>query len=772
MSKKNLKKCIIGGAEISLRDDIITANCDASVLIKHGNTSILCTVCIGDWENKSYLPLQVIYQERAYAAGKIPGGFLKREGKKDKEALISRMIDRALRPSINQSYKYNVQVICTVLDYDNQYYNDMLSIIGSSIALQMAGVPCVPMCAYKMSFNGEKWNFGTTKDRKHTITFARTSQGLVMVDSYGDPIKRIAVSEGINSSIEETNSILELANSFVYDRRNEIKASPVVDSQNISVDTQLILERLQKNNDISDLKNDFLSQWSNKDEGHNKWNQIVRAVARNAIVWSGNRFDGRSLSDLRSMKFDSGILNSANGSGLYSKEKTQVLSSVTFGNPEDSQIVETLDGTYKDKFIFHYIFDPYSCGDIRKIAVARRDIGHGNLAKRSIKPLLDNKRMLRVVADVMSSDGSSSMASVCASYLAMRDADMKIEPVAGISVGLILEGYRHYLLMDINAQEDAWGDMDFKISGTQNGITSIQMDIKVPWIPMNVFDEAMQFGMQGVKNIINMYPAKFISKSDEDVKKQSKFNDNVEKQAKPDHARKRNAPTSVMSDENATNDENAKKYTKAEYSDENVKRQHNKIDKQSNKVEGQNNKAENQSNKIESKPQSDRKSRNKTQNDQDIKVKKSKSSPNAEHDMIKEKDSGAQYGNEGQVKLSIEPDMIPSLIGRKGAVINDIESLNVRIDIDKKDNTILIQGEKSNINQALIRVFEIMKGKNKVAFVKIIHIHKDKLRILTFDGKEKNVSWDNKSDIQVGDFIKATIGKFGHLNYLDNISIK
>ncbi|QEK38181.1 hypothetical protein FZC35_02245 [Candidatus Cytomitobacter indipagum] len=720
---------IIGGSPISLRNDIIRPNSDGSVLIQHGKTSILCTVCIGNWENQAdYLPLQVIYQERAYASGKIPGGFLRREGKSDKESIISRMIDRSIRSSVDSSYRFNMQVICTVLSHDNQYCSDMLSIIGSSVAMQLAGIPCVPICGYKMSWNGEKWSFGTSKDRKHALTFAKSANGIVMFDSYGKPVKRSVISEGINSAQQDINSILQMCSNFVSDKKSEVKAAPLVERKNICIDTSALLEKMKKNESISSEKEDFISKWENESVGKEKWNQIIRSIARNYLVWSGKRFDGRGLQDLRKMQFETSILNGANGSGLYSKENTQVLASVTFGENEDSQIIESLDGNYKDRFIFHYMFDPYSCGDIRKVCVSRRDIGHGNLAKRSIRQIAENKKVCRVVADVMSSDGSSSMGSVCASYLAMRDADINIEPVAGISVGMIAEGYKHYLLMDINAQEDAWGDMDFKIAGTKNGITSIQMDIKVPYINMNMFEDAMLLGMKGISQIIDMYPENLKNYQRDDSSRQSQQNKS----------------------------DNKKSYAKK---DERALER----DKLNNNSDDQKSEKKNRKSKILE--------NNATQLD---KIIPSDNDSSPKKDAKKKGKINLDIPSDGVIKFRLDSEIIPSLIGRKGVVINDVsESSGAQIDIGKQDNSISISGKRESIQIALSRVFQIMKGDEKITFGQVFELTDNKIKIITFDGERKNVPWDGASDIKVGDFIKVTVGRFGHLKeVIDNISLQ
>ncbi len=735
------KNCTIGGADIILRDDLITTQADGSVLVKHGNTSVLCTVCVGDWDfDSSYLPLQVMYQERAYAAGKIPGGFLKRENKSDKEALISRMIDRALRPSIDQSYRFKVQVICTVLEHDSNYYTDILSIIGSSVALQIAGVPCVPMSAYKMSWNGSEWSFGKSKKSKHNVTLAMSAQGLTMFDCYGESIKRSILSEGIHSAIGQLNSVFEMTNSFVQSRRKEMKVAPVTETQNISLNTEMIIEKLKQNKSTSVEKENFLSKWNNKFEGEIKWNQIMRAIARNQLIWSGIRFDGRSFSDLRKMSFSSGILSSTNGSALYSKEKTQVLASVTFGNPEDAQTVETLGGTYKDKFIFHYAFDPYACGDLKKICVSRRDIGHGNLAKRSIKPLLNGRldKVCRIVSDVMSSDGSSSMGSVCAAYLAMRNANMSIEPVAGISVGLILDGYRHYLMMDINAKEDAWGDMDLKIAGTKNGITSIQMDIKVPWISINVFEDAMNFGMQGVKQIINMYPAQ---KSQDDHESESSRSDKSQDKNERSKNKSENSKSDSFRNERSQNKSDRDKKSE-------------KHDKKSKDVESEFKQAR----------------KDKSDVDSDSRSNKSNKSQNIEPEKSDSIETRSEF--ETFVKISVEKSIIPVLIGRKGVTINEIsDTAGVSIDIDKQVNTVKVNGDMQNINHALAQIFALLKGEEKVDFAEVIKVAKDKLKVRTYEGKDKSATWTNDVDIQVGDLIKLSVGKFNRLSYLTTVSI-
>ncbi|USO00492.1 MAG: hypothetical protein H6845_01555 [Alphaproteobacteria bacterium] len=709
----------------------LSTGASASVVVRRGDSAVLCTVQVGEWDFSPYshLPLEVVYEERFFSVGKIPGGFFKRESKTDFEALMSRLIDRAIRPTISETYRFGLQVICTVLDYDSGDSTEVLSIIGASLALKLAGVDCSLVVASKISFEGGKWLPGATEKAEHTVTFAQSGNGsITMLDTFGKPLNEKIIFDGILAKEKEIMKLLSLSYEYLHANKSKVDYNiPYVEDKNINVDTNEIIHKLSNGGSLESSKDKFVSQWENKNLGELKWNKIVRAVARKKIVLTGKRFDDRSLNSMRKMEFKTNLF-SKHGSALYSKGGTSVLSNITFGNVQDSQLVESLSGISKDKFLFQYKFNPYACGEIRKISLSRREIGHGNLAKRAIQSLISGDKVIRIVADVLKSDGSSSMGSVCASYMALRDAGINIEPVAGISMGLIVDGYSTKFLMDITAQEDAWGDMDFKIAGTEGGVTSVQMDLKVSSISLNLLQDAMILGMSGVRKIINSYP-KFL------------MNQNSAQNNKVDQVENIGEVNNDLSKSGVVD----------------------KLSEQVSVVKPAKN------NNVKSETSS----KQKTKNDKLAKHAKSEKviEPQANKPVVTGK-AKLSEGFKLGIKFAIAENLIPELIGAKGATIKNIVKLSgADVDIDKQSATVTIQAEAvGQVDKALASIKKVVKF-DKLDFVRVVEKSDDRIFVKTLGKRKKLVKVSKDINLNINDYIQCSVNKLGRLAFIKIINL-
>ena len=524
-----------GGKTLTLETGRVARQAHGSVIATYGGTSVLATV-VADYEPKpglDFFPLTVNYQEKAYAAGKIPGGFFKREGRpSEKETLVSRLIDRPIRPLFAKDFNNETQVLATVISYDGENDPDIVSMIAVSAALTLSGVPFMgPIAAARVSFINDEYILNPTKEQlneecKLDLVVAGTDSAVLMVESeameLSEEIMLGAVSFGQDSFKPVTKAIIKLAEKAAKEPREleEIDLSDLQENVSKIVRDELISaykesDKQTRSNRIAEIKSDLISDLVNEDnpdinesEVNSVFKNIEKDIVRGSILDTGLRIDGRDLETVRPVHSDVSILPLTHGSSLFTRGETQALVVTTLGTGLDEKYVDGLDETYKEKFMLHYNFPPYSVGETGRTGfTSRREIGHGKLAWRSLQAVLpeydDFHYTIRLVSEITESNGSSSMATVCGSSLSLMDAGVPLKrPVAGIAMGLIKDGDRVAVLSDILGDEDHLGDMDFKVAGTSEGITSLQMDIKITGITKDIMDTALTQAKAGRIHIL------------------------------------------------------------------------------------------------------------------------------------------------------------------------------------------------------------------------------------------------------------------------------
>ena len=524
-----------GGKTLTIETGRVARQAHGSVIATYGGTSVLATV-VADHEPKpglDFFPLTVNYQEKAYAAGKIPGGFFKREGRpSEKETLVSRLIDRPIRPLFAKGFQNETQVIATVISYDGQNDADIVALVAVSAALTLSGVPFMgPIAAARVGYIGGEYILNPTKDELDgecdlDLVVAGTNTAVLMVESeakeLSEDVMLGAVSFGQESFKPVIEAIISLAEKAAKEPREllEVDLSDLQKTVNNLVKDKLIeayreSDKQLRSNKISDIKNDLLSEFSDNEDLDisesdikNVFKNVEKDIVRGSILDTGLRIDGRDLKTVRPVQSDVSILPLTHGSALFTRGETQALVVTTLGTGLDEKFVDGLDETYKEKFMLHYNFPPYSVGETGRTGfTSRREIGHGKLAWRSLQAVLpeydDFPYTIRLVSEITESNGSSSMATVCGSSLSLMDAGVPLKrPVAGIAMGLIKEGERVAVLSDILGDEDHLGDMDFKVAGTAEGITSLQMDIKITGITKEIMDTALTQAKDGRNHIL------------------------------------------------------------------------------------------------------------------------------------------------------------------------------------------------------------------------------------------------------------------------------
>ena len=524
-----------GGKTLTLETGRVARQAHGSVIATYGGTSVLATV-VADYEPKpglDFFPLTVNYQEKAYAAGKIPGGFFKREGRpSEKETLVSRLIDRPIRPLFAKDFNNETQVLATVISYDGENDPDIVSMIAVSAALTLSGVPFMgPIAAARVGFINDEYVLNPTREQlndecKLDLVVAGTDSAVLMVESeameLSEEIMLGAVSFGQDSFKPVTKAIIKLAEKAAKEPREleEIDLSDLQETVSKIVREELISaykesDKQTRSNRIAEIKSNLISDLVNEDnpdiiesEVNSVFKNIEKDIVRGSILDTGLRIDGRDLETVRPVQSDVSILPLTHGSSLFTRGETQALVVTTLGTGLDEKYVDGLDETYKEKFMLHYNFPPYSVGETGRTGfTSRREIGHGKLAWRSLQAVLpeydDFPYTIRLVSEITESNGSSSMATVCGTSLSLMDAGVPLKrPVAGIAMGLIKEGDRVAVLSDILGDEDHLGDMDFKVAGTSEGITSLQMDIKITGITKDIMDTALTQAKAGRIHIL------------------------------------------------------------------------------------------------------------------------------------------------------------------------------------------------------------------------------------------------------------------------------
>ena len=524
-----------GGKTLTLETGRVARQAHGSVIATYGGTSVLATV-VADYEPKpglDFFPLTVNYQEKAYAAGKIPGGFFKREGRpSEKETLVSRLIDRPIRPLFAKGFQNETQVIATVISYDGENDPDVIAMIAVSAALTLSGVPFMgPIAAARVGYINDEYILNPTKEQldedcKLDLVVAGTDSAVLMVESeakeLSEEVMLGAVSFGQDSFKPVTKAIIQLAEKAAKEPR-ELEEIDLSDLQEIV--GKIVREKLlsaykesdkqKRSNKIAEIKSDLINELVNEDnpdiiesEVNSVFKNIEKDIVRGSILDTGLRIDGRDLETVRPVHSDVSILPLTHGSSLFTRGETQALVVTTLGTGLDEKYVDGLDETYKEKFMLHYNFPPYSVGETGRTGfTSRREIGHGKLAWRSLQAVLpeydDFPYTIRLVSEITESNGSSSMATVCGSSLSLMDAGVPLKrPVAGIAMGLIKEDDKVAVLSDILGDEDHLGDMDFKVAGTSEGITSLQMDIKITGITKDIMDTALTQAKAGRIHIL------------------------------------------------------------------------------------------------------------------------------------------------------------------------------------------------------------------------------------------------------------------------------
>jgi polyribonucleotide nucleotidyltransferase len=523
-----------GGRELTLETGKIARQADGSVLATYGETVVLATVvgAPNPKEGIDFFPLTVNYQERYYAAGKIPGGYFKRErAPTERETLISRLIDRPIRPLFAEGYRNETLVVAQVLSHDLENDPDILAMIAVSAALTISGVPFKgPIGAARVAYIDGQYKLNPPIDEmvnsQLELVVAGTHDAVMMVESeaqqLSEEIMLGAVMFGHKEMQTAINAIIRLAEKAAKEPRavpEDVHATlraklKSAASAELAKAFQLPI-KFERRDALSAIKKKFAADFVGEGEGKvpasvysGLMHDVEADVMRNAVLDTKKRVDGRDLTTVRPIVAEVGILPRTHGSSLFTRGETQALCVCTLGTAEDEQFVDSLEGTGKQTFMLHYNFPPYSVGETGRMgSPGRREIGHGKLAWRAIHPMLPKKEefpyTIRVVSEITESNGSSSMATVCGTSLALMDAGVPLKrPTAGIAMGLILEGDRYAVLSDILGDEDHLGDMDFKVAGTEEGITSLQMDIKIAGITEEIMRVALDQAKGGRLHIL------------------------------------------------------------------------------------------------------------------------------------------------------------------------------------------------------------------------------------------------------------------------------
>jgi polyribonucleotide nucleotidyltransferase len=505
---------------------------DGAVLATYGETTVLCTAVAAKSvkAGQDFFPLTVNYQEKSFAAGKIPGGFFKREGRPaEKETLTSRLIDRPIRPLFPEGFKNETQVICTVLAHDQQNDPDIVSMIGASAALTISGIPFLgPIGGARVGYqNGEFLLNPSCQDlvgSELDLVVAGTRDAVMMVESEAKELPEVTMLRAVLFGQQQFQPVIDLIIALAEEcakepwdleipEHDELSATLGAQYETALRDAYAEAGKQARHERIEAVRAAALETLGGSDGELSPavlsaFKKLEKTIVRNAILDTGRRIDARDTTSIRPISAEVGVLPRVHGSALFTRGETQALVVATLGTGQDEQVIDALEGDYREHFLLHYNFPPYSVGEASILrSPGRREIGHGKLAWRALRPLLpprDNfPYTIRIVSEITESNGSSSMATVCGSSLALMDAGVPIaRPVAGIAMGLIKEGERIAVLSDILGDEDHLGDMDFKVAGTEIGVTSLQMDIKIAGITEAIMDQALNQAREGRLHIL------------------------------------------------------------------------------------------------------------------------------------------------------------------------------------------------------------------------------------------------------------------------------
>ncbi len=525
-----------GKHTVTLETGEVARQASGAVIVKMDDTVLLVTAVAAKSarEGQDFFPLTVDYQEKFYAGGRIPGGFFKREGRAtEKETLISRLIDRPIRPLFPEDYKNEVQIIATVMSLNPDVDGDIAALIGASAALSLAGTPFMgPIGAAKVGYKNGEYILNPTvselADSQLELVVAGTSNAVLMVESeaalLSEEVMLGAVTFGHREMQKVINAINELTveagtkpSTWEAPAKNDVLISALKEAIGPRLGEAFqVRDKLQRRDAISAIKKDVVESLAGRvaAEGWNpaelskEFGELEYRTMRDSVLDTKVRIDGRALDTVRPIAVKTGVLPRTHGSSLFTRGETQAIVTITLGTARDGQVIDAVAGEYKENFLFHYNFPPFSVGECgRMMGPKRREIGHGRLAKRGVLAVMPSLESfpytIRVVSEITESNGSSSMASVCGSSLALMDAGVPVKaPVAGIAMGLVKEGERFVVLSDILGDEDHLGDMDFKVAGTAEGISALQMDIKIEGITEEIMKQALQQAKAGRLHIL------------------------------------------------------------------------------------------------------------------------------------------------------------------------------------------------------------------------------------------------------------------------------
>jgi polyribonucleotide nucleotidyltransferase len=522
-----------GRQELSIETGKIARQADGAVVVRYGDTTVLCTCVFQKTPSNesSFFPLTISYQDRFYAAGKIPGGFMKREGKpSDREVLTSRLIDRPIRPLFPDGFLNEVQVICTTLSYDPVCDPGIASMIGASAALSISGVPFLgPIAGCNVGYSkkdGFVLNpvYSSMDDNLLELTVAGTEEGVLMVESEAQELSEEIMLDAVMFGFDSFQPVIKMIEKLKGDAGKEtIEVSSYRDqyADLLKKIEGLILddiknalsekEKLERRDQIEQARSKVVESFKEESSEvvvSSLFEDLLSETMRNSVMNTKKRVDGRKADEIRPITCEIDVLPKVHGSSLFTRGETQALVATTLGSSSDSQIIDDIMGDRKEKFLLHYNFPPYSVGETGRIgAPGRREIGHGKLAWRAIHPVLPDSitfpYSMRVVSEITESNGSSSMATVCGASMSLMSVGVPLKnPVAGIAMGLIKEGKKYIVLSDIMGDEDHLGDMDFKVAGTEEGITALQMDIKITSINRDIIRDALEQAHKGRKHIL------------------------------------------------------------------------------------------------------------------------------------------------------------------------------------------------------------------------------------------------------------------------------
>ena len=521
-----------GNDKVTLETGQIARQANGAVMVTMGETVILAT-CVADLSRgqADFFPLTVDYQERTYAAGKIPGGFFRREGRpSEKETLTCRLIDRPIRPLFPKSFKQEVQVIATVLSLDSAVNPDITAMIGASAAVTLAGLPFAgPIGAARVGYTDGKYQINPPMNAMDNsalnMVVAGTADSVLMVESEAAELSEEVMLGAVTYAHKEMQVVIDSINQLVKQadvtplnwNKEEKQDDTLLSKAETAATGPLteayrVIDKIQRRDALAKVRTDLAAQLVDEDTSESDVRQILGGIEsrilRSSILNEGRRVDGRALDEIRAIHAETGILPRVHGSALFTRGETQALVVSSIGTDRSAQVIDAIEGEYRDWFMFHYNFPPFCVGETGRVGTPkRREIGHGRLAKRGLIAVMPNQDdfpyVIRIVSEITESNGSSSMASVCGASLSMMDAGIPIKaPVAGIAMGLVKEGDQHRILSDIMGDEDHLGDMDFKVAGSAQGVTALQMDIKISGVSEEIMRDALEQARKGRLHIL------------------------------------------------------------------------------------------------------------------------------------------------------------------------------------------------------------------------------------------------------------------------------